>query len=130
LLGGAEDEADPDPGRDADDEFDDLDDVADELCDLECDGRCDAELDVPPCAGVVRDPLEPDAVGDDPFELNVRAVRIASTTTTMTEAAKASRRRQYTDGGRSPTGRNMSRTPYPLVLDDLRRRAHATMRPS
>jgi hypothetical protein len=61
---------------------------------------------------VVLDPLEPDAAtAGDPPELSVRAVRIASTITTMTEAVIASRRRQYTDGGRSPTGRNMSRTP-------------------
>jgi hypothetical protein len=61
---------------------------------------------------VVLDPLVPDdAAAGEPPELSVRAVRIASTTTTMTEAAKANRRRQYTDTGRSPTGRNMSRTP-------------------
>jgi hypothetical protein len=87
LLGGAEDEADFDPDRDVEDD-------ADELSELECDGRCDRELGGSPCAGAVLEPVDPDATGDDPPELSVRAVRIASTSTTMTDAAKASRRRQ------------------------------------
>ena len=107
MLGGVDDEGDFDPDRDVDDAFDD---VADELPAVECERRGEG-LDGSRCVGAVFDPLVPDAAGDDPSELSVRAVRIASTSTTMTDAAKASRRRQYTDGERSPTGRNISRTP-------------------
>jgi len=93
LLGGAEDEGEVDPDLDFDDGS------ADELCDLDCDGRCDAECDELPGVGEVFDPLDPDAAGDELSEVSVRAVRIASTSITTTEAANASRRRQYTDGG-------------------------------
>jgi len=56
--------------------------------------------------------LRPDAVGvvelPDMRTLTVSTIR---TTSTTIEARNANLRRQYTDGGRSPTGRNMSRTP-------------------
>jgi hypothetical protein len=44
--------------------------------------------------GDVRFPVEPAAVGEDESEVSTRAVRIASSSTRMTAAANANRRRQ------------------------------------
>ena len=47
---------------------------------------------------------EPDATGDELPDVSTRAVSTMSTTSAITEARKANRRRQYTEGGWSPTG--------------------------
>ncbi len=87
---GGADEVRDDFGEDETDCDDELDDV----CDLLRDGRCDGDVDDPPWVGDVRLPDEPAAVGVDESEVSTRAVRIASSSTTMTAAANANRRRQ------------------------------------
>ena len=60
------------------------------------------ELAVPPAAA---------GCGDEPSEASTRTVSTSSSRIAMIDPNNATRRRQYTDGGRSPTGRNMSPTP-------------------